>query len=100
MKKIMILACAVLLLWSCEKEETRVLSLGNGDMLLELNTPTAGCENCQKVMESGLSKVAGVNGSILNLNTKNVSIVYSPEITDTIQLKNTVAQLVKDFPCK
>ncbi len=88
------------LFFSCKKEETRVLSLKKGDISLVLETPTAGCEKCQKIMEDGLKKVSGVKASILNLNTKKVSIAYSPEETDATQLKNTVAELVEQFPCK
>lgn len=100
MKQLMILIFAISLLASCKQKETRVLSLGQGEVVLELETPTAACGKCQKIMENGLSQVKGVSASILNLNTKKVSIAYSPELTDSINLKNSVALLINEFPCK
>ncbi len=100
MKNPLLIVCFLTLFFSCKKEETRVLAIHKGDLVLELNTPTAGCANCQKIMENGLSKVKGVQESILNLNTKKVAISYSPTLTDSIKLKNQVNLLVKQFPCK
>jgi mercuric ion binding protein len=100
MKQLVIVAFLISTLVSCMREEKRVLALNEGDKLFELSTPTAGCEKCQKIMEEGLGKIKGVNQSILNLNTKKVSISYSPNVTDTIALKNTVVALTKKFPCK
>jgi hypothetical protein len=99
MKKLIFIGLTALFS-SCVQKETRVLVFGEGEVLLELRTPTAACGKCQKVMEDGLKEVKGVSASILNLNTKKVSIAYSPKTTDSISLKKTVLQLTKQFPCK
>lgn len=82
------------------KEDKRVLIKGANDSLLVINIPTASCENCQNVIEGGLQNEKGIKQSLLNLNTKNVSIVYDPAITSPELIKTTVTQLTYKMPCK
>ncbi len=82
------------------KEEKRVLIKGVNDSLLVIDIPKASCENCQKVIEGGLQNEKGIKQSLLNLNTKKVSIVYDPTITSPQLIKTTVTQLTYKMPCK
>jgi len=100
MKQLMILTITIFITASCNQKDTRAIELCHGEVLLEIETPTAACRKCRRIMEEGLGQVNGVSASILNLNTKKVSIAYSPSMTDSVSLKNTVALLVDKFPCK
>ena len=93
---------AVITTTSCNqiKNENRVLMQSKGDTLLVINLPSAGCDKCQKTIEGGLSDEKGVKQSILNLKTKNVSIVYDPLIISPEILKSTVTELSYKMPCK
>ncbi|WP_396191222.1 hypothetical protein [Flavobacterium sp.] len=90
------------LLASCTgfKKEERKLQKGKNDAVLVLETPKAGCENCQRIIEEGLNKSSGVKQSILNLNLKTVSILYNPMETNPEIIKNEVALLSTQIPCK
>ncbi|GAB1856878.1 hypothetical protein MHTCC0001_17140 [Flavobacteriaceae bacterium MHTCC 0001] len=102
MKTIIVIALVLLAMISCnriEKEE-RELVKGEDDAVLVINTPKARCHNCQKIIEDGLQNISGVSQSILNLNTKQVSIVYAPESTSPEVLNATVEKLTEQIPCK
>ncbi len=81
------------------KNEDRVLMKGKNDSLLIVKIPDAACEKCQKVIEEGLFNQKGVKQSILNLQTKEVSIVYDPLIVSPQILKDTVTELSYKMPC-
>jgi mercuric ion binding protein len=102
MKKIVIIGAIIFAVSSCNQtaKEERVLVKGTNDSLLVINIPAASCENCQKVIEDGLYKEKGVKQSILNLNTKQVSIVYAPSITNPFIIEATVNKLATQMPCK
>jgi cation transport ATPase len=102
MKKIVITIATALAFSSCTQiaKEERVLVKNLSDSLLVINVPKASCENCQNVVEDGLLNEKGVKQSILNLNTKQVSIVYAPSITNPFIIKATVNKLVTQMPCK
>lgn len=100
MKKAII--ALVLLGASCnfiEKEE-RVLIQGNDDSIMVIDVPKAGCGKCQNIIEQGLKHQEGVQQSILDLNTKKVSILYKADKTSPEALKTTVQNLVQRIPCK
>jgi mercuric ion binding protein len=82
------------------KKEERKLQKGKNDAVLVIETPKAGCENCQRIIEEGLNKTSGVKQSILNLNLKTVSILYNPMETNPKIIKNEVALLSTQIPCK
>lgn len=101
MKKTILAALIIFLVISCnfiEKEE-RVLVKGKSDEVLVLNTPRAGCHKCQKIIEEGLQNIEGVSQSILNLNSKQISIVYSPENITPEILSSAVKELTIKTPC-
>jgi mercuric ion binding protein len=102
MKKIVIIIATALANSSCTQiaKEERVLVKNLSDSLLVINVPKAACENCQNVVEGGLSKVNGVKQSILNLHTKQVSIVYNPIAITSSELKNITKSLINEIPCK
>ncbi len=102
MKKIILIVLSILLLVSCNRigKEERILVKGEEDEVLVIDTPKARCNKCQKIIEGGLQNINGVNQSILNLNTKQVSIVYSPETTTPEILNLTVEKLTEEIPCK
>ncbi|SNR13893.1 cation transporter [Tenacibaculum jejuense] len=102
MKKASSVFLIVLFIISCNKikPETRTISKTDKDSLLVVAVPKAGCQNCQKVIEGGLVDLKGVKQTILNLHTKEVSIVYNPEITNSNTLENTVKHLAHKIPCK
>ena len=102
MKKTVLLALILLLVVACNriKEEKRVLIKGEGEAVLVLKTPKARCHKCQTIIEGGLNNLDGVSQSILNLNTKEVSIVYSPENTSPEILNSVVEDLTEKIPCK
>lgn len=100
MKKIIVLALVLFSILSCNYKEDRVLVKAEGEAILVVNTPTAGCRKCQKHIESALKNIDGVSQSILNLNTKKVSIVYSPETTSEAILSSTMEELKKKIPCR
>jgi len=102
MKKIIVLIIVVFSVIGCnriEKEE-RVLVKGKDDLVLVINTPKAKCHKCQKIIEDGLQNISGVSQSILDLNSKKLSIVYSPENTTPKILSSTVEKLTEQIPCK
>jgi len=102
MKKIILIVLLAFTAVSCnriEKEE-RVLVKGENDAVLVINTPKARCLKCQKIIEDGLQNINGVNQSILDLNTKKVSIVYTPENTTPEILSATFEKLTEQIPCK
>jgi copper chaperone CopZ len=102
MKKIILATLVVITLIACNgiAKEERVLAQGKDDAVLVLNTPKAKCPKCQKIIEDGLQNVNGVSQSILNLNSKQISIVYSPENTTPEILSATVEELTTKIPCK
>ncbi|RNC86250.1 MAG: hypothetical protein ED556_08095 [Winogradskyella sp.] len=92
----------LLALVSCNRipEEKRVLEKDKADKVFVMQVPKARCANCQKVIEGGLQNVAGVKQSILNLHTKEVSVVYKPEEISKIDLEEKVKTLKGQIPCK
>ena len=100
-EKVMILA-AIFAFSSCNQiaKEERVLVKNLSDSLLVINVPKAGCENCQKVIEDGLFNEKGIKQSILNLHTKQVSIVYKPNEVTAAELQTKVKSLINEIPCK
>jgi len=101
-KKLLVLSIVLFTNIACNqiKEENRVLFKGANDSLLIIKIPTASCENCQKVIEEGLFFEKGVKQSILDLNTKKVSIVYNPNVTTYDIIQGSVAKLILKMPCK
>jgi len=102
MKKIILITLITISAISCNriKKEERVLVKGDNDAVLVLNTPQAKCHKCQKIIEGGLQNIDGVSQSILNLNTKKISIVYNPDNTTPEILSSTVEELTTKIPCK
>ena len=102
MKSKLIIFIAILSLFACNRieEETRVLDVGVQDSVLVVDVPNAVCHKCQNTMEGGLALTSGVKQSILNLHTKQVSIVYSPEETTSAMLREKVYDLIPQLPCK
>ena len=102
MKNIHLLVLIILFTISCNRiqKEERVLIQGENEAVLVLNTPTAKCSRCQKIIEEGLLNITGVSQSILNLNSKNVSIVYNPKETSSEILNFTLKELITETPCK
>lgn len=80
-------------------KEERVLVKGETDSVVVVPVPGAVCYKCQNVIEGGLKDESGVKQSILNLHTKQVSIVYSPEKTTSEALEKKVADLIPQLPC-
>ncbi len=87
---------------SCNRipEENRVLVKEASDSVLVVSVPKARCVNCQEVIEGGLQNEKGVKQSILNLHTKELSIVYAPDVTSPEALKESVKTLKGQIPCK
>ncbi|WP_075342147.1 cation transporter [Tenacibaculum agarivorans] len=102
MEKILVITSIILIIASCNRigPEKRVLNVSEKDSVFVMSIPKAGCKNCQKVIEGGLAKVKGVKQTILNLNSKEVSIAYNPEDTNSKILKNKVTKLAQNIPCK
>lgn len=100
--KIVIIITIALSITSCSriKEDNSVLMKDVNDSLLVINIPSASCGNCQKVIEEGLQNVRGVKQSLLNLNTKNVSVVYNPNMASSELITKAVTQLIYKIPCK
>ena len=102
MKNILVVLISLMSLFACNRiaEETRVLNVGEQDAVIVLDVPNAVCHKCQNVMEGGLALESGVKQSILNLHTKQVSIVYSPVETTAELLTEKVYDLIPQMPCK
>ena len=92
---------AIITTISCNqiKEETRVIVQGEEDSLLVVKIPDAACEKCQKVIEGGLSDDKGIKQSILNLTTKEVSVVYDPQLTSADIIMTEIQELRPSMPC-
>lgn len=92
----------VVLITSCSsiEEEKRVLQIKEGDSTLVVNIPKAACKKCQKILEEGILKESGVQQSILNLHSKNLSVVYTPAKTSPQILETTIERLATQIPCK
>lgn len=102
MKKIVVIVLLALAAIACNRiqKEERVLAKGDHDAVLVIHTPKVRCHKCQNIIEGGLQQVEGVSQSILDLNKKQVSIVYTPEHTTPEILSATVEKLMGEIPCK
>jgi len=60
---------------------------------LTLSTPTIQCGMCQKTIEVGLSKVAGVSQPQVDLKTKKTTLSYNPEKTNVKSLEKVISEL-------
>jgi len=60
---------------------------------LSVNTPSIQCGMCQKTIEMGLSKLAGVTNPKVDLKTKTTSMSYNP---DKINI-NSIEQKISDL---
>ncbi len=102
MKKALIIALLLFGTIACNriKKEERVLIQGIGDATLVIPIPKAGCKKCQKILEEGLQNEIGVQQSILDLNSKNLSVVYNPDSTTPDILETTAKKLATTIPCK
>jgi len=100
--RFVLLIIMMLSISSCNRfpEEDRVLIKGETDAVLVVSVPNAGCLNCQRIMESKLQKEKGVKQSILNLHTKEVSIVYEPHLVNPELLNSKIIDLRTELPCK
>jgi len=100
--RLVLLIIMVLSISSCNSfpEENRILVKGETDTVLVVSVPNAGCLNCQRIIEGKLQNEKGVKQSILNLHTKEVSIVYEPSLTSPEFLENTISDLRVELPCK
>lgn len=105
MKKIQIISLLIITTLiattSCNqiKDEKRVVVKGESDLLLVVKIPDAACQKCQKVIEDGLKDEKGISQSILNLKTKEVSVVYDPLLTSPEIISGTVSKLRPNMPC-
>ena len=93
---------ALIALVSCYQipKETRVLNVSDSDSVLVVDVKNAACDKCQRIMEGGLKEQLGVKQSILNLHTKQVSIVYNSDKVSQDVLKEKVEDLKVQLPCK
>ena len=82
------------------KPEERVLNTSENDAVLVVSIPKAQCANCQKVVEGGLQNFTGVKQSILNLHTKEISVVFNPALISSDNLEKKVNELAANIPCK
>ena len=98
----LLILCFALTIFSCNRipEEERVLVKSETDSVLVVAVPNAGCVNCQSIMEGSLDKESGVKQTILNLHTKEVSIVYEPNLVTPESLEKKVQSLRRKLPCK
>lgn len=105
MKKIqnisLLIITALLTITSCNqiKDEKRVLMQVEGDSLFVVKISDAACDKCQKVIEGGLLDEKGIKQSILNLKTKEVSVVYDPQVTSPEIIITTITKLRPNMPC-
>ncbi|NRB82265.1 MAG: cation transporter [Winogradskyella sp.] len=81
-------------------EENRTLNVSQHDEVAVFSIPKAACKKCQTVIEDGLKNQNGVKQTILNLHTKEVSIVYQPEVISESVIKEKVTKLEGEIPCK
>lgn len=102
MKNLALLIAIVLTILSCNRisKETRVLSKGEDDSVIVVDVPNAGCYKCQNIIEGSLASQMGVKQSILNLHTKQVSIVYASDQVSPETLTKKVSDLIPELPCK
>ena len=100
-RNLLLIAISIISAISCNqiKNENRVVIKGKTDSLLIVEIPDAACDKCQKVIEDGLANQTGVKQSILNLKTKEVSIVYDPLLIAPQNLIDTVTKLSYKMPC-
>ncbi len=100
--RLLILSIGLTTTISCNqlKDDNRVVMKSMSDSLLVIHIPAAACGKCQKVIEDGLVNENGVKQSLLNLKTKEVSIVYDAQIISPDVLKATVTELSYKMPCK
>jgi len=60
---------------------------------LTINTPTIQCGMCQKTIEMGLGKHAGVSKSKVDLKTKKTTLTYNPEKTNLNSIEKVISDL-------
>ena len=105
MKKIqtisLLIIMALITITSCNqiKDEKRILVRGEGDSLFVVKIPDAACDKCQKVIEGGLLDEKGIKQSILNLKTREVSVVYDPQATSPEMITSVITKLRPNMPC-
>jgi periplasmic mercuric ion binding protein len=100
--KIMFLALIILFFSSCNlftKNEPPLIK-GKWESLLVIEIPKAGCNNCKRVVENGLLDIKGIKQSQLNVKKKELSVLYDPLKTSEENIKQLVANLKDDIPCK
>jgi copper chaperone CopZ len=102
MKRLVFIITLACIVASCNRieKETRILVKDKKDAVLVISVPQASCRNCQKVMETGLAKSKGIKQSILNLNTKQISVVYDPSMTTVKAIETSINKLISQLPCK
>ena len=61
--------------------------------IVTINTPTIQCGMCQKTIEVGLKKIAGVNNSTVDLATKKTKVIYDSEKTDIKSIEKAISDL-------
>ena len=100
-KAISALIIIVMITASCNhiKDEKRVIIKEESDSLLVVKIPDAACDKCQKVIEGGLNIEKGIKQSILNLKSREVSIVYDPLVTSPKIITTTITKLRLEMPC-
>lgn len=100
-RNLLLITISIFAVISCNqiKDENRVVIKGKTDSLLIVEIPDAACDKCQKIIEEGLANQTGVKQSILNLKTKEVSIVYDPLLVAPQNLIDTVTNLSYKMPC-
>ena len=60
---------------------------------ISVNTPTIQCGMCQKTIEVGLKKIAGINNSTVDLATKKTKVIYDSEKTDIKSIEKAISNL-------
>ncbi len=58
-----------------------------------IDTPTIQCGMCQKTIEIGLKKIAGVNSSKVDLETKKTKVLYNVDKVNIRTIEKTIADL-------
>ena len=53
---------------------------------------SAQCGTCKKKIEHDLAYVKGVKSAVLNLDTKNVTVVYNPDKTSPEKIRDAISR--------
>ncbi|MFO0356456.1 MAG: heavy-metal-associated domain-containing protein [Sphingobacteriaceae bacterium] len=102
LNKLLCMLTCIFSFFGCQqyKPDNRMVKPGKSDSVFVAQVADAKCENCQKVIEDGMNSTDGIKQTLLNLNTKYVTVVYDPLKVKPECIQERIKLLATQIPCK